>query len=61
MKETKAFLKNQNQIYTNDMLNHLKDGHLNYLYVRDLCNMVIANSITLKGLEKAKIKTNGER
>ena len=61
MKETKAFLKNQNQIYTNDIVNHLKDGHLNYLYVRDLCNMVIANSITLKGIEGAKKVTDGKK
>ena len=58
MKETKAFLKNQNDIYDMMMIDHIKEGKFNYVYVRDLCNQVIANTVTLKGMEKASNAKN---
>ena len=53
MKETKQFLRNQNDIYDTMMIDHIKAGQFNYIYVRDLCNQVIANTVTLKGIESA--------
>lgn len=59
MKETKAFLKNQNDIYQMMMVNHLKEGKLNFIYIRDICNLIIVNTTTLKGIEESKKKKNG--
>ena len=61
MKETKAFLKNQNDIYQMTMVNHLKEGKLNFIYIRDICNLIIVNTTTLKGIEESKKKGNGEK
>ena len=53
MKETKAFLRNQNDIYATMLFEHVKNGKVNYIQIRDLCNQVIANTVTLRGIEEA--------
>jgi len=53
MKETKAFLRNQNDIYDTMLIEHLKGGKINYIFIRDLCNQVIVNTVTLRGIEEA--------
>ena len=53
MKETKTFLRNQNDIYLTMLANHVKEGKWNDIYIRDMCNMRIANHITIKGIETA--------
>jgi hypothetical protein len=65
MKETKAFLKNQNDIYQTEVMNHLKEGKFNILFMNKKFDMIIANTITLMGIEEAhptrKTKKNGKK
>ncbi len=52
MKEIKAFLSNQKDIYTVMLLEEMKSESPNFIAMRDALNMVIANDITLKGIKK---------
>jgi len=54
MKEIKAFLSNQKDIYTVMLLEEMKSESPNFVAMRDILNMVIANEITLQGLKKNK-------
>ncbi len=54
MKEIKAFLSNQKDIYTVMLLEEMKSESPNFVAMRDILNMVIANEITLQGIKKNK-------
>jgi len=32
---------------------HLKTGKINFVHLRDIANLIISNTITLKGIEEA--------
>ena len=52
MKEIKAFLNNQKDLYVIMFMEELKSDSPNFIAMRDALNMVIANDITLKGIKK---------
>ena len=54
MKEIKAFLSNQKDIYTVMLLEEMKSESPNFVAMRDILNMVIANETTLQGIKKNK-------
>jgi hypothetical protein len=54
MKEIKAFLSNQKDLYAVMFMEELKSDSPNYVAMRDMLNMIIANDITLQGIKKAK-------
>ena len=54
MKEIKAFLSNQKDIYTVMLLEEMKSESPNFVAMRDILNMVIANEITLQGIKNNK-------
>lgn len=54
MKEIKAFLNNQKDLYAVMFIEELKSESPNYVAMRDVLNMIIANDITLKGINKAQ-------
>ncbi len=55
MKEIKAFLSNQKDIYTVMLLEEMKSESPNFVAMRDILNMVIANEITLQGIKRIKM------
>lgn len=54
MKEIKAFLNNQKDLYVIMFMEELKSDSPNFIAMRDSLNMVIANDITLKGIKKSQ-------
>ena len=54
MKEIKAFLTNQKDLYAVMFIQELKSESPNYVAMRDTLNMIIANDITLQGINKAE-------
>ncbi len=54
MKEIKAFLNNQKDLYVIMFMEELKSDSPNFIAMRDALNMVIANDITLKGIKKTQ-------
>jgi len=53
MKEIKAFLSNQKDLYAVMFMEELKSDSPNYVAMRDMLNMIIANDITLQGINKS--------
>lgn len=53
MKEIKAFLNNQKDLYAVMFIEELKSEAPNYVAMRDTLNMIIANEVTLNGIKKA--------